>query len=460
MSGVGPYYSTGDAGHGGQYSPNDGERALNMANDFLADPPASNGFVTPVPMTTSSSEPGRATGQNLTAVTRVMRAAWCYMTLPGHANHMAWRDAVKAHLLWSARHPNHDWANSSYYPDDFAGYAANPIFGISGYMTRQLKARDMLGQDVFTASENAELDKWFYDYANWVFHWWLSRTANKIPNRLSDDFSTTHSAWLIGSGHLAWDASPTGASVEIAGSGGQWTNRHMGFQSIGSGIANYLDFYNITVDTGGTQPSYGWMPLSTMLQESRAIYKSFLHMNLHPQGMTYDFHRAFEGSTADSPQGWRYAAQEILHTAEIAHYHALNGDDSLWGWGTTDGYTTAAGSPNNTPGVGNFPQKNIQYAAWAHARYINDAWGRRVNNPAKGTSDTGGLMVGDRDVHHLQLHAIIGNHFPSDTTIEAAWKRDGEGMPAYPQNPWGNGSFHGYDGVTAFSLGLIEIGDV
>jgi hypothetical protein len=38
MDGSGPFYARGDAGHGGQFSPNDGERSEQLAAEFLANP--------------------------------------------------------------------------------------------------------------------------------------------------------------------------------------------------------------------------------------------------------------------------------------------------------------------------------------------------------------------------------------------------------------------------------------
>jgi hypothetical protein len=176
MTAPGPYYSSGDAGHGGSHSPNDGQRASTLARQFLADPEDSYWVQPDLPL--SAGDPW-ASGLEYV---RPMHAAWVYMTQPANPDREALQSEVKRLLLHNAQHPSHDYSEAENYPIDFPGYAPPPIFPMAYWMARNVKMRDMLGREAFNDDENDLLDRWFYDYANWSANWIQSQgVGNLLP---------------------------------------------------------------------------------------------------------------------------------------------------------------------------------------------------------------------------------------------------------------------------------------
>lgn len=441
MSGAGPYYSTGDAGHGGVNSPGDGERALSYAQTFIQDPSPSY-WVTPVPMSSGSPWPGESggTGPHI----RWMRAAWCYMTIPSHPSRNAWFNETKKLLLWTARRPEHNFENETNYPyAGFGGHAPSPIFALSGWMHRWLKARDMLGRSSFTSAENAELDRWFYGCANYMLQFIHGRAGmgREIPNRLSHDYTATSANMNGTMAQVAYDGSPN-----ICSSGWYHTNRHASMASYGALAANYLKYHGSSPTPSGIAP-YGYLTVDQMLTHSRAYAEEFIVHNLAAGGWTGDYHR---GPLANSStQGWVYAGQQISGLVAMAKSFAARGDNVLYNFATTDGNLSMGGSPNNISGVSGFPSKNLRYAVWMYTRYVNDGWGRRLFGNPLATSNA------YRDVLSA---ASLSKVYPSDTFLAAAWRRSGSGFPNYPSSPESIGRFTSLDGDQGKYVGLIEVG--
>jgi hypothetical protein len=108
MSGTGPFYSRGDAGHGGPWSPNDGERSEQLAVAFLHNPRESYWSQPNLPY--SSGDPGPPHSM---PYARPMHAAWIYMTKSDHPKRGALLQEVKAFLLAHAANPTLDFSNDS-----------------------------------------------------------------------------------------------------------------------------------------------------------------------------------------------------------------------------------------------------------------------------------------------------------------------------------------------------------
>jgi hypothetical protein len=451
MQGGGPYYSFGDAGHGGSWSPNDGERALSHANAFISAPSASY-WAYPTPLSTSGPEPGITSG-NMTVneSIRPMRAAWCAMTMPGHANNTTWRNETKALLLWTANHSNHDFADNSKWPVNFAGFAANPIFVVAAWLHRLFKARDMLGRDAFTTQENATFDNWMYRWANWAFHWFhLTSIGNKVPNRLSRDYITGIN-WpgYRTSVPPPYDGGPYPSWASVYGH----TNRHSSVMDSAAYVANYLKHFNVVPSTSGTQPTYGWYTVDELVLHARVYVEEAVTLSLYPLGMSGDFHRNWNDNGTFSGAGWTYAGNEIVSWIAIANYFALRGDLSLWNWSTTLGHLGTEGSPNTAAGISGFPAKNVLYAVWMHTRYVPDGWGRRTNGqrlPPVGT------YYAYRDV----LMSAMASHFQSNAYLTSSWRRQGNEFPAFTQYVESQGVFNARDGEIGKHMGLIEYGGV
>ena len=442
MTGAGPFYSTGQGFDGSQSNaPGDGQRALNVANTFISDPSRYTWYQTfnnGTSLEAWDPEP-------LAGYIHNMRAAWCYMTMPNHANNTAWRNAARDMLLSVAQHSTHDFSNSDMYSNRFPGFAANPIFTIAGNMVRALKTYDMLGRDVFTLEQLATLDRWFYSLANWMFNW-FEREANNgaVPNLINGD-TTPASTYGTGvSDRLAFDEGPNISRFSMV------TNRHASCLYSATIAAAYLKYHlgQAPSTAGGTQPSYGWWSVDHMLNYAVYNIASWLRSTMHPIGFTYDFHRA---SLSRPRQGWLYAINETTCIIGMAKALQRAGDSRGWEAATTSGWSNTAGAPNTVAGISGFPNKNLHYGSWMMSRYVNDGWGRRYG---------GNLMVPSDHVHDVFGAAMVSARYPSDTLLSSAWRRSGSGFPPFGSSPLGNGSFQPRDGEQSMYLGLIELGGV
>jgi len=432
MTTPGPYFATGDAGHGGEYSPNDGQRSTQLARDFLRDPQASYWVQTSLPYSPRSPGPSNM------VYARPMHAAWIFMNQPGHPDREALRREVKALLLHHATHPSHDFSNAANYPVTYPGFAPAPIFGHSAWMTRLIKARDMLGRDSFTPQENATLDRWFYDYSNWVFQWLHREQYVKVlPNRERRDYSQIN---LRADAHRrSYDGGPLIGTVAL-----YYTNRHAAVASAGSLAANYLKFHGFEAPTAGG-PTYGRWSIDRLLLHSRLFAEETIRFSVYPEGVQGDFERGDRSFHANAfPQlGWLYSANVLGNLMEMAEYHAKRGDLSVWNYGTTEGFDGTAGRPV----AGGFTEKNLHFYAWSMSRFVNNGW-KRTNY---------GEPVALPHFYHDVIPAATAARFaPDDRLLRDAWRRSGSDFPPYPQRPQSQGHWDARLGESAKMIGLIE----
>jgi hypothetical protein len=440
----GPYKSWGDAGHGGGSSPNDGDRALSHANTFMQNPTAERWHCPHVP-TYPWMINEYPNAEPYTNYIRFLRAAWCYMTLPNHGSRNAWRDAVKDIIWYGATHPNNDYSNSTNYPATTGvwGSGSPPIFAWAGWIKRMLKARDFLGRDVWTTQQNATIDRWFYSWANFTFRWIHETTGTRFgkTKRLNRDYSGP----VSGSTLTSWRGYDYGPFITEAAAY-SWTNRHNICASSASLVANYLKFYGVQPSTSGG-PTYGWLTVDEMIHHSRVYFEEWMVASVYPAGFMGDMHRGW-GSNRHS--GWMYCGNELNGMVSAAVAHARRGDNNLLNWATQLGVNTSAGSPNNTSGgvISGFPDKTVEFAAWSYSRQVPNPWNRTIQG---GTIPPSGPYM---DV----LPAARLSRYVSNTYIQSAWRRSGNGFPGYPSSPdqWQQGAFNVWDGEQATDMGLIE----
>jgi len=429
MTGAGPYFSSGDAGHGGAYSPGDGARSVRFATEFLAKPQASYWIQEGLPL--SSGDPWPSSD----AYVRPMHAAWIYMTQPDHPERDALKQEVKALLLHHAAHPSHDFSDSTKYPVDYPGYSPSPIFGHAHWMTRLIKARDMLGRDSFTSSENAVVDRWFYDYANWGFQWLHNEAYVKVlPGRENRDY--TRIRVEPNASRASYDGGPLIGSLARA-----YTNRHAAIASTASLAANYLEFHDY-VAPGSGGPEYGRFTVDRLLLHSRLFVEETIRFSVFPQGFQGDFER---GSSSRPQAGWLYSINVLANLVEIAEYHAKRGDMSVWNYGTSQGFDGTAGVPI----AGNFSEKNLHFYAWSMSRYVNNGWGR---------TNHGEPLALPHYYHDVIPAATVARFAGDDGLLRDAWRRSGSAFPPYPRGPQSQGRWDARLGEGAKSVGLIEHG--
>ncbi|MFU8804944.1 MAG: hypothetical protein ACNA8W_14115 [Bradymonadaceae bacterium] len=436
MSGAGPFYARGDASHGGQYSPGDGERAEALAADFLADPSAS--FYSQSDLPYSSGDP-YPTGMTFA---RPMHAAWVAMTQPEHPQRDTLQSEVKDLLLSLAADANNDFSNSTNYPVNYPGFVPSPIFGHSQWLTRMIKARDMLGRDAFDDAENEVFDGWLYDYANWIAHWMHHEMyVKRVPNRLNRDYGSN--SWPETASSLSYDGGPL-----IGSAGKAYTNRHAAVASTMSLAANYVKHFGYQAPASAG-PAYGRYTVDELIDHSRLFVEETIRFSIWPQGIQGDFERGDQNNhgNASPQQGWLYSVNVLANLMEMAEYHAKRGDMSVWNYGTTEGHDGSAGAPI----AGGFAQKNLHFYAWFMSRYVNDGWGR---------TNRGEPLVLPHFYHDVIPAATAARFAPNDALLEAAWKRSGDGFPDYPQSPQSQGPYQAQYGEGAKMIGVIEHGDM
>jgi hypothetical protein len=432
MGAPGPYFAAGDAGHGGPYSPGDGQRSVQLAAAFLADPQASYWVQPGLPFSSGDASPSDDVH------IRPMHAAWVYMSQPGHPRHDDLLREVKRLLLFQASHESLDYADASDYPVSYPGFSPNPIFPHAHWMTRLIKSRDMIGRDSFTAQENAVFDRWLYDYANWSFQWLHKGAYVQIfPGRSTRDYSVITSS--PDADRRSYDGGPLIGSVARA-----YTNRHAAVASAASLAANYLAFHDYQAPTTGG-PGYGQFTVDELLLHSRLFVEETLRFSVYPEGFQADFERGDAAvHSSRMPQiGWLYSINVLANLVEMAEYHAQRGDMSLWNYRTTSGFDGTQGAPV----AGGFQAKNLHFFAWSMSRYVNNGWGR---------TNRGEPLALPNFYHDVIPAAIASTYVPSDGLLQAAWRRSGSGFPPYPQEAQRQGRWDARLGEGAKSIGLIE----
>ncbi|MDI6451079.1 hypothetical protein [Anaerobaca lacustris] len=441
MAGAGPFHTRGDAGHGGPWSPNDGERSGQLAAEFLDNPRESYWSQPDLPYSAGDPSPPHST-----QYARPMHAAWICMTQPDHPKRDALFQQVKAFLLAHAADPTLDFGNDTNYTDDYPGFVPGPIFAFAEWMTRVIKARDMLGRDAFNAEEDARFDHWLHDYANWSFLWLHNETYGKhVPGRLDRDYSRIGASFRTpadGFRH-SYDGGPGIGFAAMA-----YSNRHSTVMAGASLAANYIRCFNFRAPVSGG-PRYGLLSVDQLVDHSRLFVEEVLRFSVHPQGLQGDFQRG-DGNrhtNVSAQQGWLYSVNVLMGLMEIALYHARRGDMSVWQYGTTEGHEGTEGSPDQALGVDGFPRKNLHFYAWAMSRYVNDEWNRR---------NRGEPLALDRFYHDVIPAAIAHRLAPHDGLLDAAWKRQGRSFPPYPQRPQSQGPWNALFGQGGKYIGLIE----
>ena len=445
MAGEGPFYARGDADHGGQWSPNDGERAGQLAAEFLEDPSESYWSQPDLPLSAGDEHPAHGT-QNA----RPMHAAWVYLTQPDHPDREALFDEVKAFLLTHASDPSLDFGDDENYTSSFPGFAPSPIFGMAEWMTRVIKARDMLGRRAFTDEENERFDRWLYDYANWSFMWAHNQSYGAhLPGRLDRDYSTLGGSFQTPPDDFrhSYDGGPG-----IGRAARAYSNRHSTVMAGASLAANYIKRFDYEAPASDG-PYYGLLSVDELVDHGRLFVEEVLRFSVYPEGFQGDFERGDEDhhSTAAPQQGWLYSVNVLQGLMEIAAYHAARGDRSVWEYGLTEGHEGTEGSPNDTPGVSGFPEKNLHFFAWAICRYVNGEWDRE---------NRGEPLALDHFYHDVIPAAMAHRLAPDDELLEAAWKREGRDFPPYPQNPQSQGPWSAFYGQGGKYIGVIEHGGV
>jgi hypothetical protein len=133
--------------------------AANPANERWTAPQTTNGCMVPNTNTFGWPEPG----DGAVHWSHRLRDAAFYDLVTGVTTDHA---AIKQELLWVSSQPFTQWGNPSGIWCFGVIWDSAPSFGITTVLSRVLFAYDYLGRSAFTQSELDQLDRWFFDAAD------------------------------------------------------------------------------------------------------------------------------------------------------------------------------------------------------------------------------------------------------------------------------------------------------
>ncbi len=440
---VGPYKTRDDVV---QNSPGSWDRIAANAQRFLANPAAvrhvqkdSSGQ----PVTTCVQKNAPEPVMSDTAGSSLLRDAAFYYLITGET---AYRDAVKAELLWQAREPTTDFSNRAIWCPGVI-YDINPSFALAHWQTKLLHAYDYLGRASFTATELQLLDRWHYQAANfWRMD--LNKSFDALfvdrwnGNYTRSSFILTHDG--CGSGKTAYYG-----SKPICAMARYYNNRKLANTRYVGLVAIYLHQHGFTAATD--------MSLADLKKTAKLVVKEFVKYSVYPEGFVGDFERW----TATLPDlGWGYGMTTVGPALTLADAFARAGDTELYEYETHEGYY-------GTEAPEGSPAKSLRFALRALARYIDDTYERY------GTASSSGLVREFRidsyneATNWYALHDVAimppANIYYRDLYLQSTYLRKGPNRPGYPlrvatsaggQTPWvGEGAI--FPGVL-FMWGQLE----
>ena len=182
----GPYKSAGDESTN---SPGDWDRIVSHRNTFAGNPsngrwavPNTVGSCVPADSTTYGWPEGN-TGEGGTAgdYSTMLRDAAFYDLVMGVTTDHA---ALKTELLWVSSQTWTQWGNPSGIWCFQRIWDSAPAVGIAAAMTRLLLAYDFMGRDAFSSGELDQLDRWFFDAADY----WMRDLEVSINDAFEDRY--------------------------------------------------------------------------------------------------------------------------------------------------------------------------------------------------------------------------------------------------------------------------------
>jgi hypothetical protein len=417
----GPYKTAGDVSTN---SPGDWNRIVSHRNDFASNP--SNGrwtapFVSPSGCVEANDntygwpEPGYP--GSYTWSMRLRDAAFHNLVMGVTTD----RAAIKQELLWVSSqsftkwgNPSGIWCFNAMVPRDSA-----PTFGITSIMTRVLFAYDYVGRAAFSQAELDQLDRWFFDAADF----WRGDMDIGLNGVYVDRWNGNYTKRDACSNPIVpYVGGPTIYSYA------QFYNNRRGGVYRFTGIAGlYLQQVgrNYTNGRAGT--------LAQVVQSAKMYVQEFVRFGTFPQGLTGDFERP-ELTLKDL--GWAYAGPGIGEVAAIADTFARAGDQSLYQYNTSLGDCGTSGTINDG-GSRNGQNRDLFFAVQSYMKYITDVYARywpdtstldnRVDgrDPRNGTSWHG--------TH--ETHLVMTNLYYEDNFVRQAYTRTHANSIPYPSSP-------------------------
>jgi hypothetical protein len=437
----GPYKSAGDVSPN---SPGNWDRIVANRNAFAANP--SNGravapfltngqYVTGNGNTYSWPEPGDT---NVHWSMRLRDAAFYDLVMGVTTDHAA----IKQELLWISSQsftnwaaPNGIWRTNDgpqgevWQPGDTA-----PTFGITAWLMRILHAYDYMGRVNFTQTELNQLDRWFFDAAEY-WHYELDSSLTRdigFQNRLAGDYTLVFSC---SGGVQLWAGGPLASGYAQA-----YNNRRGSIVRFTALASLYLTLAGRNYTDGRFAKSgvnFANGSLSQLVQLGKLFVQEWVRFSVFPVGAVGDYERR-EDHPGIPDNGWGYAGSTIAQMVYIADAFARAGDLSLYNYNTALGACDTVGTINDG-GSRKGQNRDILFAVQAHMKYITDQYARYYPsndsptdaNRIDGRDPRNGSNWNDARDHTM----VMGNIFFKDAFIKQAYTRTHPNSIPYPSSP-------------------------
>ena len=355
----GPYRVAGDVSTN---SPGDWNRIVANRNTFAANPTQgrwltpflTGGCVDDNENTYGWPEAASEGGSGFPWSSRLRDTAFYNMVLGITTDHAI----LKTELLWVSSQSFTQWGNpSGIWCFDMMVDGA-PAAGVTSVLSRVLFAYDYMGRAAFTQGELDQLDRWFFDAADF----W----RRNIDVGLDGVFSNRQAGNYT---RIEACSDPINAYVGSANiqSYAKFYNDRRGTMYAFTGLASvYLTHVGRTYTNG----RYG--TLAQALQSAKMFAQEFIRFSVFPEGYVGDFENRTLSLT---DLGWGYAGHSIANVAVLADAFARAGDPSLYTYNTALGDCNTAGTINDGGSrVGQ--NRDLHFAIESYNKYITDVYAR------------------------------------------------------------------------------------
>jgi F5/8 type C domain len=326
---------------------------------------------------------------------RGMRDAGLMYLLTGSASYL---NAVRTQLLAQAATAGTNFANSSVWctPNNSNNWYENMDFEFGTWLERLLLAYDYT-RSAMSPSDQATLDTWFLNAANYVNTILNNTLSSVFSGRLSDNY--TCAGYCPGEYHGI---------------------THFG----GYNVYTATDRWNNITHTGANFfADVGIMQGNTALKNSaKRYFAEWLKYGVFPDGTINEQHR-WDNNDTDCganppcpPWGFAYPGAQVGTMIRIADHFGRNGDTSLYDMTTTEGFFGTE-SPGNPKSLLKVLQNYSRMTTGAVTRY------------ASTTATANSALVIDTfsstyDAYHF-IHYIAmapANMYYKDSTVSAGYQ--------------------------------------
>jgi len=454
----GPYKTAGDESTN---SPGDWDRIVTNKNSFASNP-STGRWINNLTLTGSCVEsPGNydwpEPGDGGTYWSDRLRDAAFFDLVTNVTTHHA---AIKAELLWVSSQtytdfgdPSGIWCFGTWMPSSDTA----PTFGITSCLTNVLLAYDFMPRTAFSSGELDQIDRWFFDAADYWRHDIDVSLGNIYVNRLGGNYTFTDSNSCTYDNVAPYVGGPVIATVPA-----KFYNNRRG------SIVRFYGLAGIMLDQAGRSYTDGRAgTLQNLLDSAKLYCNEYVRFSLFPNGYVGDFERVTDSSVGNNnlaEVGWAYSSVAIANVVAVADAFARIGDTSVYDYNTASGGCNTVGTINDG-GSRQGENRDILYAVQSFMKYHTDIYARYYlsNDSPTDANRIDGRY--DRTSNHWggfhDTHMIMINNFYKDTFIKQAYTRTHSGAVSYPASPAFTGSppYTGENGVfpaMLFMFGQME----